>query len=344
MSHLKQRAETNCLNCGTEVSLKYCGNCGQENIEPNLSFWHLVTHFFNDFTHFDGKFFTTLKKLITKPGVLSLAFVQGERMRYLDPIRMYIFTSFLFFLIFFSFNKLENISDNIQYNGQTELQISQMDSAKFSQFTKGINKGKPLSREEYKSFVEKQKDVVFFESDNNYKSVAEFDSLNLRGEIKKSWMDKLIIRKQLEAKNEYNNQDDYAKALWNSLSHSLPQLLFISLPLFALILKLLYVRHKHILFTQHVIYVVHLYIFTFLILFGFMLNSWLGDYIGETITNFLNIALCLWVGIYEYKAMRKFYGQRRFKTIIKFLLAAFLRLLIIIFLFFIFIAISFYKT
>src|SRR5690606_30549835 len=108
--------------------------------------------------------------------------------------------------------------DNIQYNGQTELQISQMDSAKFSQFTKGINKGKPLSREEYKSFVEKQKDVVFFESDNNYKSVAEFDSLNLRGEIKKSWMDKLIIRKQLEAKNEYNNQDDYAKALWNSLS------------------------------------------------------------------------------------------------------------------------------
>src|SRR5690606_26737592 len=122
------------------------------------------------------KFFTTLKKLITKPGVLSLAFVRGERMRYLDPIRMYIFTSFLFFLIFFSFNKLENISDNIQYNGQTELQISQMDSAKFSQFTKGINKGKPLSREEYKSFVEKQKDVVFFESDNNYKSVAEFDS------------------------------------------------------------------------------------------------------------------------------------------------------------------------
>lgn len=345
MSHLKQRTETNCLNCGTEVSLKYCGNCGQENIDPDISFWHLVTHFFNDFTHFDGKFFTTLKRLITKPGVLSLAFVQGERMRYLDPIRMYIFTSFLFFLIFFSFSKFEGFKGNITYDNKNMEEINQLDSATFSEFTKAYNKGTPMSRDAFKVFVEKDKNETVFNAGNKYRSLSQFDSLNKRGEIKGNWAEKMINRKQLEIEVKYHNdQDAYLKALWDSVSHSLPQMFFISLPLFALCLKLLYVRHKKIYFTQHVIYAVHLYIFTFLVLFGFMLNGWLNVYIGDGLSALFIFSLIIWLGIYEYKAMRKFYRQRRLKTIIKFLLATFLRFVIILILFFIFTAISFYKT
>ena len=132
MSHSKHRVEKNCLNCGTEVIENYCSHCGQENTEANISFWHLVTHFFNDITHFDGKFFTTLKKLITKPGFLPLAFVEGKRMRYLDPVRMYIFTSFLFFLLFFSFSKINNLNENIVYGGKSLTEIGKLDSTSFS--------------------------------------------------------------------------------------------------------------------------------------------------------------------------------------------------------------------
>ncbi len=79
MSHLLQRKEKNCLNCGTTVIGKYCHVCGQENIEPKESVWHLVSHFFNDITHFDGKFFTSLKDLVFKPGFLSKEYMNGKK-------------------------------------------------------------------------------------------------------------------------------------------------------------------------------------------------------------------------------------------------------------------------
>lgn len=345
MSHYKHRTETNCLNCGTQVTSKYCGYCGQENIEPNISFWHLVTHFFNDFTHFDGKFFTTVKNLITKPGFLSLAFVRGQRVRYLDPIRMYIFTSFLFFLLFFSFSKIEGLNENVLYGDKNMDQISKMDSTTFSNFTKQFNNGLPLTREGFKAFTDKKTNSALFGSSKNYSSLSQFDSLNKRGEIKGNWAERVIKRKQIEVQIKYNNnQGAYLKALWESISHSLPQLFFISLPLFALCLKLLYVRHKDIFYAQHVIYSIHLYIFTFLILLGFMFNNWLGNYISEGFKAILIFILVIWLALYEYKAMRKFYGQRRFKSMVKFFLAVFLRFIIILFLFFIFTAISFYKS
>ncbi len=102
MSHFPERTDKNCLNCGAEVLGRYCQNCGQENLEPKETFWHLVTHFVNDVTHFDGKFFSTLKFLLFRPGFLSKEYVRGRRMSYLHPIRMYVFTSAIFFIIFFS--------------------------------------------------------------------------------------------------------------------------------------------------------------------------------------------------------------------------------------------------
>jgi len=82
---------------------RYCHVCGQENVEPKESFWHLLTHFFNDITHFDGKFFITLKDLLFKPGFLSKEYMIGRRASYLNPVRMYVFTSAIFFLLFFFF-------------------------------------------------------------------------------------------------------------------------------------------------------------------------------------------------------------------------------------------------
>ena len=102
MSHLKERTEKICLNCNANLHGRYCHVCGQENLEPKESVWHLTMHFFNDITHFDGKFFSTVKLLITKPGFLSKEYMLGKRASYLNPIRMYVFTSAIFFLIFFS--------------------------------------------------------------------------------------------------------------------------------------------------------------------------------------------------------------------------------------------------
>ena len=107
MSHLPERKEKICLNCGAALHGRFCHYCGQENIEPKDSFWHLVTHFVYDIIHFDGKFFSTLKYLLFRPGFLSHEYLRGRRADYLHPIRMYVFTSAFFFLIFFSFYQKE---------------------------------------------------------------------------------------------------------------------------------------------------------------------------------------------------------------------------------------------
>jgi hypothetical protein len=103
VSHLKERKEKHCLNCNAMIHGKYCSICGQENVEPQESLWHLITHTFNDITHFDGKFFSSIKYIITKPGFLSSEYARGKRKSYLDPIRFYLFTSAFFFFILFSF-------------------------------------------------------------------------------------------------------------------------------------------------------------------------------------------------------------------------------------------------
>ena len=102
MSHLHERKEKICLNCKSVIYGRFCHVCGQENIEPKETFWGLLTHFVYDVTHFDGKFFDTTKYLLFRPGFLALEYLRGRRASYLNPIRMYVFTSAFFFIIFSS--------------------------------------------------------------------------------------------------------------------------------------------------------------------------------------------------------------------------------------------------
>lgn len=145
MSHLPYRKEKNCLNCGSEVFGPFCHHCGQENIEPKESTLNLINHFFQDFTHFDGKFFSTLKVLILKPGFLSSEYILGRRTKYLNPVRMYIFTSAIFFFIFFSIYKPGNVV-NI---GNSQLNIKEKDSIKYEIYKKIPGQGKILTKNEY---------------------------------------------------------------------------------------------------------------------------------------------------------------------------------------------------
>lgn len=109
MSHLKERKEKICLNCKATLYGRYCHVCGQENLEPKETVWHLIQHFFNDITHFDGKFFATVKLLLRRPGFLSAEYVAGRRASYLNPIRMYVFTSAIFFIILFAISRPESV-------------------------------------------------------------------------------------------------------------------------------------------------------------------------------------------------------------------------------------------
>ena len=336
MSHHPQRKEKNCLNCGTTVIGKYCHVCGQENIEPKESVWHLISHFFSDITHFDGKFFTSLKDLVLRPGFLSKEYMNGRRVTYLNPVRMYMFTSFIFFLIFFTFFKVNESVVNVTYKNTN---IDKLDSVQLIEASKELNNGIPLTKEELK----KKLDTASFSvAPGNYKSKAGYDSLLKAGVKKHNWFERMLVYKNIELNQKYRHNKRAALVdIMARVQHSIPQMLFILLPLFALVLKFLYIRHKDFYYTDHAIFTIHFYIFIFiamLLMFGVKkIESTTGAHWLE----YINLVFTLAIFFYLYKAMRNFYNQKRAKTILKYfmLLFSFLTTGTVIMLIFFFISI-----
>jgi hypothetical protein len=99
MSHKKYRKETNCLNCGSEVTGKFCSDCGQENIETRENFFHLAFHTIGDFFHFDSKFFRSMIPLFVKPGFLTQEYWAGRRTNYIHPLRLFFFATIVMVII-----------------------------------------------------------------------------------------------------------------------------------------------------------------------------------------------------------------------------------------------------
>ena len=351
MSHAPERKEKDCLNCGTIIHGRFCHVCGQENLEPKESFWTLLAHFFNDITHFDGKFFTTLKDLVLRPGFLSQEYMKGRRMSYLNPVRMYIFTSAIFFLLFFAFYYSDNGPNlsNTTVNGKTITAIDAMDSAQFAQFTANINKeddkpAVPMTREEFRHFLDTTFSSGITFGSGKYSSRAQYDSARASGKRNDSWIVRQLIYKAIEINQTYHHDSNQIiKAFKSTLVHSLPQMLFISLPLLALILKLMYIRRKKFYYVSHGIFSLHLYVFLFIaLLLMFSINK-LDSYVHW---GFLEVLIgCLVVGlfIYEYLAMKKFYEQGWIKTFVKFILVDFLFFIVISLLFVVFVFFSFFK-
>lgn len=341
MSHLPQRKEKNCLNCDTEVVGYFCHNCGQENIEPKESVWHLVSHFFKDVTHFDGKFFTSLKDLVFKPGFLSKEYIIGRRVRYLNPIRMYLFTSAIFFLVFFSLYTVSesNLKVNSLYWGKTRDELQKMDSLKLDEFTRKINNGKPISRSKVLAVMDSS---GFRIAPGSYRSRNEYDSLIKTGAKKHNWFERQLVYKDIEIHERYGSDGKVIlTAVLNRFFHTLPQMLFVLLPLFALILKLVYIRRKQFYFVDHLIFTIHLYIFVFLVMLITFGVSKMSNLLNWSWLKYLVLLFVLSIFFYFYRALRNFYKQRRAKTIVKYfiLLVSFLVTTLFMFIMFFFFSI-----
>lgn len=90
----------------------------------------------------------------------------------------------------------------------------------------------------------------------------------------------------------------------------LPFVIFFFLPLFAVFIWLAYIRKKYT-YTDHLIFSFH----NQSLLFILLILSLLLDMIFNISSSGIFLLI---FGIYLYKAMRKFYGQGRFKTIVKY--------------------------
>jgi ribosomal protein L40E len=359
LSHSKERAEKVCLNCGADLHGRYCHSCGQENLEPKESLWGLITHYAYDITHFDGKFFNTLKYLILRPGFLPAQYLKGKRMSYLHPIRMYVFTSAFFFIIFFSLFHFDHL--NVTGNGKWEsdsLRLQKIEVQKnllaaaetkkdSARIKRVLNKLESIDVLRLKDSTGKKNNVNVITEKANYKTVEAYDSAQqtLPKNERDGWVKRRIMRRSIVAFEKYNGDVDVMVSAWLAkFTHSFPQLLFISLLPFAFMLWLLYIRRNdQYYYTGHVIFTLYLYIFYFIAYLLFFGMQQLHDNTGWGLWGWLEAALWIYMIYYMYKAMRNFYGQRRFKTFVKLTLLTIATFFIILFLFILFVIFSAYQ-
>jgi hypothetical protein len=100
MANLKRKF-SECLNCGTPLapSHEYCPTCGQTNHDLNVPVRHFFEEAVEGMFHFDMKSVRTVLALSLKPGFVTSEFNKGKRVRYVAPVKMYVFISFIFFLV-----------------------------------------------------------------------------------------------------------------------------------------------------------------------------------------------------------------------------------------------------
>src|SRR5262245_51859206 len=93
----RQRPLTLCENCGAQLQGHWRGQCGQAAVDYRRSFRHVVADVLDSFLNWDSKFFATIALLILKPWRLTNEFLAGKRVRYVNPLRLYLLASILFF-------------------------------------------------------------------------------------------------------------------------------------------------------------------------------------------------------------------------------------------------------
>jgi hypothetical protein len=90
--------EKSCLNCGTTLVGEFCHACGQR-----AHVHRTVRSFFQDFLqgilNFEGKFWHTLPMLAWHPGEITRRYIAGERVRFISPVALYLFTVFAMFAV-----------------------------------------------------------------------------------------------------------------------------------------------------------------------------------------------------------------------------------------------------
>ena len=75
-----------CLNCGFDTDGNFCSNCGQKTTVEKLQLKKVISGFFSSILNFDKGVFQNIIGLSLRPRKTVLAYLDGRRKQYLNPI------------------------------------------------------------------------------------------------------------------------------------------------------------------------------------------------------------------------------------------------------------------
>ncbi|RYU92413.1 DUF3667 domain-containing protein [Mucilaginibacter terrigena] len=325
------RKGNDCLNCGTILEGKFCHNCGQENLEMKESFGHMITHAVSDYFHFDDQFFHTMRPLFFKPGHLTNEYTAGHRAQYLHPVKMYIFISLLFFVL--AFGGKHQVKD-VKQTAATKHTADSVKRAVIDSVanTRHFNAKQKAELVNKISVTPESEDghikynIDYNIGDNidifglkvNKKSNYE-DYLKEQEKLSPADRDNIVERFIVRKSYDWTSQGkDAQKMFTEALKHNAPKVMFLILPLFALILKIAFSKNRKF-YVEHIIYAIHLHCFIFLFLIAVMLINRLLPHNWQGVANWVSTLATLTVIWYIYRSLRVVYNRSRWRTVSKML-------------------------
>ncbi|MEP6685989.1 MAG: DUF3667 domain-containing protein [Verrucomicrobiota bacterium] len=327
---------THCENCGTPLRGQYCSACGQAAIDYRRSFRHVIIDVLDSFLNWDSKFIATIGWLIVRPWYLTNNFLAGRRVRYLHPLRLYLLASILFFFAVTYLTKSAHIQSPLtpETRAQIEEQLKREDlppkvRAKMEKKLKNAtlpteavaDLEKEMKREvlppEARAEMEKALNKAPVEGDS---ALLQFDHPP-EGSFGK-WL-------QARAKEKVGEHGTNLQLFLLALFSNLPYMMLCCIPLFAFVLKVLYIR-RGIFYIDHLVYALHIHTFAYvaimLIVAATMgLNRIAPGLLAGWIIGFL------WLGfaVQIFLSIRRVYRQGWFFSIFKFFVGGFVYFIVL---------------
>lgn len=264
--------EEPCRNCGDATVGKYCPSCGQAKRGIRVSVRTLVADLLEDQLVLDRALPRTLSALLLRPGFLTMEYARGRIVRYVAPFRLYLACSVVFFLVFSVLGLRARDRSASELDTRIQPELAALDSARAEGGVEGDVQ--PWAR--------------------NLELNIGDEETNRR------------VRQRVIDRFGHLPMGTALRRIGAEYVRYVPHMIFVLLPLFAALLKLLYVRSGRY-FAEHFVFSLHVHAFVFAVLTLMVIARWLPA----------TLALLVGIGAYVWAAMKRVYGQGWFVTTLK---------------------------
>lgn len=243
-----------CANCGHPRNARFCPKCGQNDRDYIRSLPPLLGDILKETFELDSRIRRTLPPLFLRPGELPSEFSRNRRASYMSPVRLYLFTSILFFFLlsFDDFRPRRLDREAIQERGPAAVRV-EIDKARATD-TAALKALLPPSQQRKVDEIIARPGMVW----------AKGAIVGLATDIEEnpsSYEDGL---RRFALPGVINALADPAAVL-SQFVENLPLAMFVTLPAYALLLMFFFLG-SHRFFTEHLVFAVQMHTFAFIVL------------------------------------------------------------------------------
>jgi hypothetical protein len=305
-----------CQNCGAPLLGPHCYACGQPVNGLVRHFSSIIGDFLDSVLNIDARVFRTLWPLFARPGYLSREYFDGRRVRYVSPVRLFVFLSIV---TFFVAQLTWSIGNEVKFNGgndsfdraTTVAEVEKSRDEALAGLAKargeipdvpgaraGIDKGTEKIREQAQERIAELQAAAADDAppakpsatppDDNENENENDNAIQFNGKPWDATTNPVVVRWLPGFANTWINAQvgraqkniariqDDPDLFKNAVLGALPSTLFVLLPIFALMLKIAYL-FKRRLYMEHLIVALHSHAFLCLTLLLVFACSALGE-------------------------------------------------------------------